>query len=112
MEGACQAACRSRLRMGVLIMFEVFSLRDLQNVKSALLIGMRHSAAWSLPDMLAAIENELAGRGPGPGTEQTSEANLKKCPQCEDGVLVPACKRVEGLKRVGCKVCRYSEVVD
>ena len=36
------------------------------------------------------------------------------CPSCGRGRLVPTCKaqEVEGIKRVGCKECYYSKIVE
>ena len=92
-----------------LLMFDAFTTRDLQLLIHFLQVAetsdikdvstLRDFAARDLQKRF--VELNRMGRA--------GKRTMRRCPSCGRGVMVQV-YNPDGLKIVGCKVCRYSEV--
>ncbi len=87
------------------LLMESYSLSQLQ-AAFAVVQSLVDSGYLSAAEVLRTIDTEIARRK----TTFRSSPEFRKCPSCGRGFLAPIINR-DGLKIVGCKACRYSEVV-
>lgn len=83
-------------------MLSAFGMRELQAARAVVEIASGQVA--DLAGLRVFIDTEIRRQADG-------VASGRRCPSCGRGSLRPVAT-IEGLKRLGCAACRYSEVVD
>lgn len=84
-----------------------YGRRDLQH--AAQIMAQCEEAGLTLAECRQALAAEQQKAPVQDATGNTESVVL--CPSCGRGALRPVAT-IEGLRRVGCAVCKYSEVVD
>lgn len=92
-----------------MIRFEPITTAALQHALAAL---SALDQGLVIAEATAALRAELTRRHPAqPVSMPAGHGSARRpCPACSRGVLAPVANR-EGLRIVGCRLCRYSEVV-
>ena len=95
-------------------MFDVFSKKDLQNIKSFLLIVSKQNSTATIGELLSVLDNELAFSVNKKEQSIGAEKSIRfqsVCASCGVGSMVGPYS-VDGLLVVRCsKKCGFSEVI-
>lgn len=90
-----------------MIRFEPITTAALQHALAAL---SALDQGLVIAEATAALRAELVRRHPAQAAPEVQGPARPTCPSCGRGVLAPVANR-DGLRIVGCRLCRYSEVV-